>query len=32
MGPYCEDATAIDLAGRIADLTGGFTPPPGFAE
>ena len=28
LGPYLEDATPIDLAGRIADLTGGFVPPP----
>lgn len=31
LGPYLEDATPIDLAGRLADLTGGFTPPPGYA-
>lgn len=31
MGPYLEDATPIDLAGLLADETGGFTPPPGFA-
>jgi amidase len=30
MGPYLEDATTIDLAGRLADLLGGFRPPPGF--
>ena len=30
MGPYLEDATPIDLAGRIADVTGGFVPPPGL--
>lgn len=28
LGPYLEDATPIDVAGRIADLTGGFSPPP----
>lgn len=28
LGPYLEDATPIDLAGRIAELTGGFAPPP----
>ena len=28
LGPYPEDATPIDLAGRIAELTGGFAPPP----
>jgi amidase len=31
MGPYLEDATPIDLAGRLAELTGGFTPPPGYS-
>lgn len=31
MGPYLEDATPIDIAGLLADLTGGFKPPPGFA-
>jgi amidase len=30
MGPYLEDATSIDVAGRLADLIGGFTPPKGF--
>ncbi|HSB42522.1 MAG TPA: amidase [Methylomirabilota bacterium] len=30
VGPYLEDATPIDLAGRLADLIGGFRPPPGF--
>lgn len=29
LGPYLEDATAIDLAGRLADVVGGFEPPPG---
>src|SRR5580658_4240534 len=28
LGPYLEDATPIDIAGRIADLNGGFAPPP----
>jgi amidase len=28
LGPYLEDATPIDVAGRIAELTGGFAPPP----
>jgi amidase len=27
LGPYLEDATPIDIAGRIAELTGGFVPP-----
>ena len=31
MGPYMEDATPIDIAGRIADILGGFQPPPAFA-
>ena len=30
MGPYLEDATPIDLAGRLADVVGGFRPPPGY--
>ncbi len=28
LGPYLEDATPIELAGRLADLIGGFRPPP----
>jgi amidase len=28
LGPFLEDATPIDVAGRIAELTGGFAPPP----
>jgi len=31
LGPYLEDATPIDIAGRLAEITGGFTPPPGYA-
>ena len=31
LGPYLEDATPIDVAGRIAEVVGGFRPPPGFA-
>jgi hypothetical protein len=31
MGPYLEDATPIDIAGKLADLVGGFTPPPGYS-
>ena len=31
LGPYLEDATPIDIAGKLADLIGGFTPPPGYA-
>ena len=30
VGPYLEDATPIDVAGRLADVIGGFTPPKGF--
>jgi amidase len=30
VGPYLEDATPIDVAGRLADVIGGFRPPPGF--
>lgn len=30
VGPYLEDATPIDVAGRLSDLLGGFRPPPGF--
>ena len=31
MGPYLEDATPIDIAGKLADVVGGFTPPPGYS-
>lgn len=30
LGPYLEDATPIDIAGKLADLTGGFVPPKGY--
>jgi amidase len=30
IGPYLEDATPIDVAARLADLVGGFRPPPGY--
>jgi len=30
VGPYLEDATPIDLAGKIADVIGGFKPPKGY--
>jgi amidase len=30
VGPYLEDATPIDVAGRLTELHGGFAPPPGF--
>lgn len=28
LGPYLEDATPIELAGSLAELIGGFAPPP----
>jgi amidase len=30
MGPFMEDATPIDLAMKMAPITGGFVPPPGY--
>lgn len=30
VGPYLEDATPIDVAGRIADVVGGFRRPPAY--
>jgi len=30
IGPYLEDATPIDFAGILADITGGFKPPKGY--
>ena len=30
MGPYLEDATPIDVAGKLADVIGGFQPPKGY--
>jgi amidase len=30
VGPCLEDATPIDIAARMADVIGGFKPPPGF--
>jgi amidase len=30
VGPYLEDRTPIALAAQLADLLGGFVPPPGF--
>ncbi len=30
MGPYMEDGTPLDLAMRMENVFGGFTPPPGF--
>ncbi len=31
MGPYLEDGTTIDLAGRLTEVSGGYAPPPGYA-
>jgi len=31
VGPYLEDRTPIDFARRLAEVTGGFVPPPRFA-
>jgi amidase len=31
VGPYLEDRTPVDLARRLADVIGGFEPPPAFA-
>lgn len=30
MGPYLEDATTIDIAGRLAEVVGGFIQPQGY--
>jgi len=30
MGPYMEDGTSLDLAMKMENMLGGFTPPPGF--
>ncbi len=32
MGPYLEDATPIDVAGKLADVIGGFRPPRGYED
>ena len=32
MGPYMEDGTSLDLAMKMEDILGGFTPPPGFVS
>ena len=31
IGPYLEDLTPIDIAGKLADVAGGFRPPGGYA-
>ena len=30
VGPFLEDRTTIDFARRLADVAGGFEPPPGY--
>jgi amidase len=30
IGPYLEDFTTIDFAGRASEILGGFVPPPGY--
>jgi amidase len=30
VGPYLEDRTPVAVAAQLADVLGGFTPPPGF--
>ena len=30
VGPYLEDRTSIDFAGRLEDVVGGYQPPPGY--
>jgi amidase len=30
MGPYLEDATPIDVAAKMSEVTGGFRPPEGY--
>lgn len=30
VGPHLEDRTPIDVARRLADVVGGYAPPPGF--
>jgi hypothetical protein len=30
MGPFLEDATPIDIAMKMARITGGFVAPPDF--
>jgi amidase len=32
MGPYMEDGTSLDLAMKMENILGGFTPPPGYDE
>jgi amidase len=30
VGPYLEDRTVLDVARRLAEVVGGYVPPPGF--
>lgn len=32
LGPYLEDATSIDVAGRVSEVTAGYRPPPGYGR
>ena len=32
MGQYLEDATPIDIAGRLGEVVGGYEAPPGFSS
>jgi amidase len=32
VGPYLEDRTALDVARRLAEVVGGYSPPPAFAS
>jgi amidase len=32
VGPYMEDRTPLDFARRLAEVTGGFEIPPGYAS
>jgi len=32
MGPYLEDATPIDIAAKLAQVCGGFAPPPALVD
>ena len=32
VGPYLEDRTTIEFARLLADVVGGFEPPPAFAD
>ena len=32
MGPYLEDATPLDFAHKLAEVCGGFAPPPMFRD